>query len=154
MKLTRNFWLGEFTDSYTADRCGIENNPNEAQLRNLEHLALRMEEVRTALGDNAIFITSGFRSEKLNGILPGSSKTSQHMTGEACDFVCRGYGSPYVVAMKIASERFIGFDQLILGPSYVHISFLSPIVPKPRREILTVVWGKGDSREYTTGLNE
>lgn len=93
-----------------------------------------MELVRALLG-NPISINSGYRSAALNKSIKGSSKTSQHMVGEAIDFTCRGFGTPKQVVEKIKNSN-IEFDQLIYEfSSWVHISFTNK---KPRKQILTI----------------
>lgn len=130
MQLTKHFTLEEFTESATATRLGIDNDPSPEILSNLFLLASTMEEVR-ALLDKPITISSGYRSPKLNKAI-GGSKTSAHMQGLACDFVCRAFGSPLVVATEIA-ESTIQFDQLIYEGTWVHLG----LSDNPRREILT-----------------
>lgn len=148
MKLTDHFWLSEFTESQTATRKGIDNTPTPAIIENLKHTAHHMEMVRALLGSKPIFVSSGYRCPELNAAI-GGSQASQHMTGEAVDFVCRSFGDPHDVALKIADTPTIGFDQLIYEGTWVHISFLSPRQPKPRREILT--WSP--SAGYSHGIN-
>ena len=130
MQLTKHFTLEEFTESATATRLGIDNDPSPEILSNLFLLASTMEEVR-ALLDKPITISSGYRSPKLNKAI-GGSKTSAHMQGLACDFVCRAFGSPLAVATEIA-ESTIQFDQLIYEGTWVHLG----LSDNPRRELLT-----------------
>ena len=148
MKLTDHFWLSEFTESQTATRHGIDNAPSPEIIQNLRHTAQQMEAVRVALGSKVITVSSGYRCPELNAKIGGSA-TSQHMTGEACDFVCRSFGDPHDVPLKIAETPGIGFDQLIYEGTWVHISFISPRQPKPRREILT--WSPRTG--YSSGIN-
>lgn len=81
----RHFTLSEFTRSETAKKYGIENTPNELQVRNIERLcALILDPLRDCIG-HPIYITSGFRTKRLNRIVGGST-TSAHMDGLAADF--------------------------------------------------------------------
>lgn len=144
-KLTDHFTLAEFTDSQVAMRRGIDNTPDKRIVENLKHTAQQMEKVRALLGGRPVIVTSGYRSPKLNDYI-GGSETSQHMSGEAVDFVCQRFGDPMAVANKIATSD-IGFDQLIYEGTWVHISFLAPA--KPRRQILT--WKPASG--YTPGIN-
>ena len=51
MKLSDNFSLMEFTKSQTAERKGIENNPNEIHTIAMAELCLNvLERVRSAFG--------------------------------------------------------------------------------------------------------
>ena len=81
----QHFTLSEFTRSDTASKNGIENNPNELQIRNIECLCtLILDPLRDCIG-HPIYITSGFRTQRLNRIVGGSA-TSAHMEGLAADF--------------------------------------------------------------------
>ena len=81
----RHFTLSEFTRSDTAAKNGIENTPNESQIRNIECLcALILDPLRECIG-HPIYITSGFRTQRLNRIVGGST-TSAHTQGLAADF--------------------------------------------------------------------
>ena len=130
MQLTKHFTLEEFTESQTAARLHINNDPSPDVLSNLFLLASTMEEVR-ALLNKPIYISSGYRSPKLNKAI-GGSKTSAHIKGLACDFVCRGFGDPLSVCREI-SESTIHFDQLIYEGTWVHLG----LSDNPRREVLT-----------------
>lgn len=81
----RHFTLSEFTRSETAKRYGIENNPSDAQIQNLECLcALILDPLREFIG-HPIYITSGFRTPRLNRLV-GGTITSAHKDGLAADF--------------------------------------------------------------------
>lgn len=120
LQLSPNFYLSEFLRSETASRHGIENVPDPLAIKNLFQVAALMERVRKLLGDKAIFINSGYRSPEVNRAV-GGSRTSDHMRGEACDFVCRGFGTPLQVAHKIVASD-IAFGQMIMEYDWVHIS--------------------------------
>lgn len=127
MKITQNFDLDEFTYSQTAVRKGIKNTPNAVVKSNIIALAENvMQPLRTRIG-RSISITSGFRCNKLN-LAVGGSGTSQHVTGEACDFQVGNLGQlKDTVATLINSG--IEFDQLILerfdhgNAAWAHVSF-------------------------------
>lgn len=81
----KHFTLSEFTRSAKAERYGIENEPNNAQIQNLECLCgLILDPLREFIG-HPIYITSGFRTPRLNRLVGGSA-TSAHMNGLAADF--------------------------------------------------------------------
>ena len=121
MQLSKYFTLAEFTVSQTASRNGINNNPPEEVLERLIHTAECMEKVRKLLG-YPINISSGYRSPELNAAVKGA-KTSQHLTGEACDFTCPRFGTPRQIVDKIQKSS-IEYSQLILEyDNWVHISF-------------------------------
>ncbi len=81
MQLTKNFALQEFNPR------GLELDP--VHVENFRLLAQNLQVIRDFLG-RSIKITSGLRSESGNSSLQGASKTSQHLFGEACDFVVNG----------------------------------------------------------------
>ena len=61
MNLTRNFSLLELTKSDTAIRKGINNNPNEDNIENLQRLCEHiLQPVRDHFG-KVVSVSSGFR---------------------------------------------------------------------------------------------
>lgn len=82
----------EATKSQTATRLGIKNEPNQQQLEAMKYVAVNVfDKVREFVG-GPLHASSFFRSEKLNAAIGGSSKTSQHMKGEAIDIDCDTFG--------------------------------------------------------------
>lgn len=108
MKLSDHFSLVEMTASRAHP--GIVNIPTAAQIARLVNTAHGMEQIRALLG-KPIIVHSGFRCPELNHAV-GGSLTSDHMQGDACDFVCPDYGSPLEVADAIWSSG-IKVDQII-----------------------------------------
>lgn len=147
-QITRNFALGEFIESGTATRYGIDNSPGPAALDNIVTiLAPGMQRVRDLLG-HPMFITSGYRCPEVNSRV-GSSSRSQHLLGLAADFTCRGFGDPRTVCLAIRDNRkTIGFDQLIYEGTWVHISFSRT---QKRDQILTAKFLPGRV-EYLQGI--
>ena len=85
MKLSKNFSLKEMTASQTAERKGINNNPNDDQITALQKLC---ENILQPVRDHyatPVTVSSGFRSEELC-VAIGSSVNSQHAKGQAADF--------------------------------------------------------------------
>lgn len=144
MNLSPHFTLEEFTFSPEALRKGLDNTPDGEAIENLKRTADGLEEVRARLG-YPIYITSGFRSLRVNASVGGSS-TSQHMKGEACDFICPGFGTPQEICRAIRDSE-IEFDQLIYEGGWVHISFSD----SPRRSILTAHFSNGRAT-YSQGV--
>jgi hypothetical protein len=133
MNLTEHFDIEEFTVSDTATRCGINNDPPISVMQALTQTADGMERVRDELGGLPITITSGYRALALNRLVH-SKDTSQHVRGEACDFICPAFGDPHTVAEKLRSSD-VEYDQLIVEfGRWVHISFSS----SPRRQALVI----------------
>ena len=91
MNLSEHFSLGELTKTKT----GIENVPNEEQVKNLKRLCGWLERLRKRWndlygdGDDPICINSGFRSKEVNKAV-GGVPNSNHTTGCAVDIRCMG----------------------------------------------------------------
>lgn len=157
--LSPHFELREFTESATARKHGIENEPPAEAVENLKALCNHtLEPLREALG-LPIVINSGYRCKALNLLLVNHSVKSQHMEGQAADFLVQGcpsgesaharnnsneLGSPLAQSQTskfkvqgeshrerlirafrtiILDER-IGFDQLIIYPTFIHVSYV------------------------------
>ena len=62
---------------------------------------------------------------------------SAHLTGQAADIACQGFGTPLQICRAIAASA-IRFDQLIhesvAGANWVHIAWRD----NPRLELLTI----------------
>lgn len=142
-KLSPNFTLDEFTFSETAVRLGVPNVPPKEILDRLHITAQNMEHVRAELG-HPVAITSGYRSREVNRLI-GGSVNSAHCDGWAADFVCRTYGDPYQVCLKLLDSG-IKFDQLIMEYGrWAHIS----CDPRERMQALTIFNKK---RGYVKGI--
>lgn len=136
MKLSDHFTLQELTRSQTAERNGWNNQPAFTALANLKETAWRMEAVRAVL-NAPIYVSSGYRSPKLNKAIGGSA-TSHHCLGFAVDFTAPAHGSPQEVVETLKNSG-VNYDQLIYEGSWVHISF----APSMRRQTLTAIFGNG-----------
>ena len=84
-----------------------------------------MDFLKFLLSDNVhITITSAKRSLAQNKAA-GGAPTSQHLTGDAIDF--KPYGSTtyshLLEYIHYYSDNVRTFDQLILYPTFIHISF-------------------------------
>ena len=126
MNLSPHFTLAEFTLSAEAARRGILNDPPLELMPVLKRTALGMETVRIRLGGLPIVVSSGYRCLELNRVL-GSKDTSQHLKGEAVDFICPRFGSPANIVATL-KDSDVNYDQLILefarnGNGWVHVSF-------------------------------
>lgn len=147
-RIGRFFWLSEFLRSDTAVRLGLDNTPDVAAANNLRNvLAPGMERIRNLLRVPA-FISSGYRSSAVNAAVHGSV-ASQHLKGEAADFISPEAGTPKSIALLLAKHQpEIRFDQLIFEGSWVHVSFTAG---KPRGSVLTAHFTNGGVT-YTPGL--
>lgn len=118
MKLSNNFTLQEMCASATADAKSIENVPDMEQVINLQKLCIRLlQPLRDSYGE-AFFVNSGFRNPELNKAV-GGVPTSQHLKGQAADVRVR---DPRKLLAKLL-ETELDFDQAILYPTFLHLSF-------------------------------
>ena len=84
MRISEHFTLSEFTRSATAKAHGWKNDPSEAEVEWLRYLCVKvLEPLRTQIG-RPIYISSGYRSPRLNAAVGGVAK-SQHQYGQAAD---------------------------------------------------------------------
>lgn len=144
MKLTEHFHAEEVVATSHRD---INNEFPTTLATEIFHTASKMEEVRTLLCNCPIIVLSWYRSPKLNERI-GGAKKSQHMKGEAVDFICPDYGTPAEICTKLANRKVeLRIDQLIYEGTWVHVSFVIP--PRvPRLEVLTLMLDKS----YATGV--
>lgn len=112
--------------------CIVGGAMTKASLQDLQHSSI-YENVRAVARQRVLM----FRY---------SDADSQHMFGEADDFIAPGFGSPLMVCQAIADSNFL-FDQLIYEGTWAHISFVAD--RKPRRSVLT--W---TGSAYLAGLIE
>ena len=152
ISLSPHFCLDEFTKSSTAMKHGIKNTPPQEAADNLRALCQGcLEPLREALG-LPVVITSGYRTKALNSMLAHSSERSQHMLGQAADFYVAepkdlnlepGTLNPVKPTRRellikafrlIILDESIDYDQLILYPSFIHVSYVSR--ERNRRTIL------------------
>ena len=161
--LTPHFSILEMTESRTARMHGIENTPPREAVANLKRLCEHtMEPLREQLR-LPVIITSGYRCQRLNDIISHHSNRSQHLVGCACDFYVgwsasvggRGPSngtspSPRERLIKafrlILTSESIDFDQLILYPNFIHVSYVSP---EANRHNIIVAEGNGRYRKIS-----
>ena len=110
--LSPHFSLKEMTQSQTALRAGITNDPNGSQIYYIKHLCTNILEPLREYYEAPIKITSGYRSQALCELIK-SSPQSQHCANNeaAADFEIPTYDNKEV-ASHIKNN--FDFDQLIL----------------------------------------
>lgn len=140
MKLSTHLTLAEMIRSETAKRRGISNQPKPEHLDNMKVLAKKIFEPIRNFFKAPIYISSGYRSEALNKAIKGSSKNSQHSTGQAIDIDMDGSGLISNKQVFDYIKENLEFDQLIWefgdanNPDWVHVSYSEG---KNRKEVLT-----------------
>lgn len=112
-EISKYLTYDEAIKSPTAKRLGISNTPEAWQLENMRNVALKIFDPVREFVDGPLLASSFFRSKELNDAVPGSSKTSQHMTGEAIDIDCDGYQYGTNRAVFDFIKNKLEFDQLI-----------------------------------------
>jgi len=143
LRLSDNFTLWEMVRSETAHARKIFNIPNEAGIEKLRQVCLNVLQVVRNNFKRPVRVNSAYRSPKLNAVVRGASKTSQHMRCEAVDFEIMGMDN-YELA-KWVSENLL-YDQLLLefygddsndpNDGWVHVSYTA--TRKNRQQDLTI----------------
>lgn len=144
--LSPHFTLGELTFSQTAARKGLDNTPPPSVVTNLARVAAALEQVRAAVGDRAVLVTSGYRSNLINKMV-GGSEHSAHVLGLAADFHVPG------VSLTDAAQAIITagveYDQLIYEGDWLHLGLSTGA---PRGQVLTALFTPGRPTRYVAGL--
>lgn len=132
-----NFTITELIKSPTADRMKIDNNPSGVIIQRLMDLIKNvLQPIRDAYG-KPIYVSSGYRCEKLNKAV-GGVPTSQHVRGEAADIYVKGDNKElFIVIKKLIDDGKITVGQLIDEYNYkwIHISLPSK---KHKNQILHI----------------
>ena len=146
MKLSKNFALSEITHSNTAKRLGIDNEPTETHLQNMQHLVDNLlQPLRGAVGP--VRISSGYRNPSLNRAI-GGSRSSQHCKGQALDIqfwrngkMCNKEVYDYVLLSRL------DFDQMIneFDFAWIHISLK---VEDNRKQVLEAYKDEDGDTKY------
>lgn len=126
-----NFKISELIYSETAIKNNINNMPDINSLDNMLNLIYYCLQPARELLNAPMTITSGFRNPLVNRLV-GGVNSSQHLYGQAADFIIKGMTPNQIISIIKTSK--IEFDQLINEyDKWVHISYNKG---KNRREIL------------------
>lgn len=129
--------------SGAASKEDIKNDPGEKELAHIKEMVANMLQPIRTVYNKPIKVTSGYRCQKLNSAVGGTS-TSQHTTGYAAD-IKPGNASDMMNLKKMVLlwARTHNFDQIILeqcdamgNPSWIHIGWKHSTKGQ-RRQILT-----------------
>ena len=137
--ISKHISYKEATHSATALRRGLDNTPNDEQLKCMEEVAENLFEPLREWVGGPIKVNSFFRGEPVNTAIGGSTR-SQHMKGQAID-IDDTFGHKTNAEMYHYIKDNLDFDQLIWefgddkNPNWLHISWVSH---RPNRKKLTI----------------
>jgi len=137
--ISKHISYHEGTYSQTGLRRGLDNTPNDEQLKCMKEVAENLFEPLREWVGGGIKINSFFRGEPVNTAIGGSTR-SQHMKGQAID-IDDTFGHKTNAEMYHYIKDNLDFDQLIWefgddeNPNWVHISWVSH---RPNRKKLTI----------------
>jgi len=149
-KISEHITYADAIHSDTAKRNGIKNYFNLEQLDRMSTLAEKVYEPLYNHFNVPIYISSFFRSAKLNDLL-GGANNSQHMAndGAAMDIDADLYGKITNKQVFDYIKDNLEFDQLIWemgdkkNPDWVHVSYDAK---GNRKEILRAISKNGDTK--------
>ena len=132
--ISKHITFIEATQSPTATKLGINNNPDKAQLEAMQLVAEKCFEPLRLWYNKPIKVNSFFRSDLLNRAVKGSL-TSQHKKGEAIDLDAGSKEENKKLFEYI--KNHLEFDQVIneYDFSWVHVSYSKV---KNRKQILVI----------------
>ena len=129
-ELTKNFTLEEMIRSTNASKMGFTEQfkPSKEVIENLTELCINVLQPLRTFIRQSIFVSSGYRCERLNNSIKGA-KSSQHLTGEAADIQGTSQMSNKDLFQFVIMSK-VPFDQLIIEfedefgePGWIHISY-------------------------------
>ena len=145
--LTAHFTWEDVVRSDKATELGINNTLPQNLVGIVINTANGIERVRSCI-QQPMHVNSWYRCAALNTAV-GSHDTSQHMKGEAVDFISSAFGTPLEICKAIIENRDeIKFDQLILEHTWIHISFCGNPSAVPRNMVLSLL----ATGKYAIGL--
>lgn len=128
------FSIDELTRSDTAARLHIDNTPDRDTVRCLELLVANILDPLRARYGRPIYVTSGYRCQRLNDAV-GGVRNSQHTLGQAADITV---GSPddNRQLYGLIKQMRLPYDQLIdeHGMQWIHVSY----GPRHRRQAFAI----------------
>jgi hypothetical protein len=176
MQLTAHFSVGEYTESDTAIRLGINNSPMPVVLPNLKRNAELMELIRAELSKAAgkpvaVFLKSGYRCEELERVVAHKDFMSWcdrhriamsddawrtyfarkgHPKGNCADWIAPAFGTPAQIVKFLASkpEIMAKVDQIICEGTWVHTA----TADNPRSEVMTASFDENGVPSYSKGI--
>ena len=120
--ISKHITLLEATESQTALRLGINNEPNEVELDAMKYVAENLFETIREWYDKPIIVSSFYRCLALNKAVNGS-KTSGHVLGNSID-ISAGTKAENKKIFEFIKTSGLNFDQVIneYNFTWIHIS--------------------------------
>ncbi len=122
LKLGENFTLEEFIRSRTAIEQDIEEqfHPHSGIVDSLHKLTQNVLQPLRVEFQSWMYITSGYRCERLNKAVKGSDN-SDHLRGQAADVTCKNVKQLYdlCIALDLPFKQLIYYKKR----NFVHISY-------------------------------
>jgi len=152
MKLSPNFSLNELTQSETALRKGLNNEPTQETVSALQLLVVNVLQPIRDHYAKGVKVNSGYRSPQVNASV-GGSLTSDHCKGQAADIEIPGVANAELAEYI---KDTLQFTQLILefytpgvpDSGWVHVSYDPANLKK---QVMTAVKRDGKT-VYLPGL--
>jgi len=150
LNISEHITYSEATRSDTAKKFGIKNIPDDSQLHRMKLLAENVFEPVRNYFKVPIFISSFFRSAKLNKVLKGAVN-SEHLAldGAAMDLDAQLFGKLTNKQIFNYIRNNLDFNQLIwefgnsVEPDWVHVSYNEG---KNKKEVLRAISMNGITR--------
>lgn len=151
-RVSEHISFNEAIRSQTAIKHNIDNTPNYEQFENMRLIAVLVFEIIRKHFNTAIYISSFFRSEKLNEKI-GGSLSSQHLAinGAAIDIDADIFGNVTNKQIFDYINENLEFDQLIWEfgnnkqPNWVHVSYRKD---DNRKEVIKSYYDKTGKVKY------
>lgn len=147
-RISQYFYWEDVIRSETAERLAIDNTLPIALELSAVYTASKMDTIRNILG-TPIYTSSWYRCLELNRVL-GSQDSSDHVKCLAVDWRSPDFGTPAQVAKQLLGYKIlIGWEQLILEHSWIHVSFQAISTP-PKLQVLSLL----TNGKYAVGLTD
>ena len=130
--IMKHFTFREFTRSATAERLGIDNQPEHNGEQDVyAHIELLVTRLLDPIRDfvaEPIYINSGYRSQELNKAV-GGVHDSQHRKGQAADIRIGNLTGALLTDLFWEISYKFDYDQLIYynRQGFMHISYVSKL---------------------------
>jgi hypothetical protein len=157
VQLSPHFSLYELTATANASLQEENRTLTDDQVAKLIVLAQQGEKIRE-LVNLPVTVHSGYRCDALNGVIPGSSSTSQHPRCEALDLAVQGQSvdDTFNILLTAAKAGQFTFGQLIIEEAvrsygvvrWVHCSVIGTLDPSKVGQVMKMNAGADGITHY------